>query len=138
MAPLRTSAFSPLWRLSIAGCIFTTCVTTTRPTATRASRCRPALRTARARRPLRQLHSILPAPRNSGATCLRSGACKNRLMLPPYQLPTLWISLKKSTAPANGRVPSYSSPFPLAHRDRSEEHTSELQSQFHLVCRLLL
>src|SRR5438309_8176776 len=23
-------------------------------------------------------------------------------------------------------------------RDRSEEHTSELQSQFHLVCRLLL
>src|SRR5579862_949377 len=25
-----------------------------------------------------------------------------------------------------------------AHLDRSEEHTSELQSQFHLVCRLLL
>src|SRR5689334_24648991 len=25
-----------------------------------------------------------------------------------------------------------------ACRDRSEEHTSELQSQFHLVCRLLL
>src|SRR5689334_24734611 len=24
------------------------------------------------------------------------------------------------------------------HRQRSEEHTSELQSQFHLVCRLLL
>src|SRR6266481_9215427 len=24
------------------------------------------------------------------------------------------------------------------HLDRSEEHTSELQSQFHLVCRLLL
>src|SRR6266481_6615344 len=24
------------------------------------------------------------------------------------------------------------------HRPRSEEHTSELQSQFHLVCRLLL
>src|SRR5689334_24218704 len=24
------------------------------------------------------------------------------------------------------------------HTDRSEEHTSELQSQFHLVCRLLL
>src|SRR5689334_24044453 len=34
-------------------------------------------------------------------------------------------------------------PFPAAfsstgHRSRSEEHTSELQSQFHLVCRLLL
>src|SRR5689334_24264813 len=26
----------------------------------------------------------------------------------------------------------------LLHRQRSEEHTSELQSQFHLVCRLLL
>src|SRR5689334_24779686 len=33
-------------------------------------------------------------------------------------------------------------PAPAHHRDprraRSEEHTSELQSQFHLVCRLLL
>src|SRR5689334_24129388 len=27
---------------------------------------------------------------------------------------------------------------PLAVQSRSEEHTSELQSQFHLVCRLLL
>src|SRR5689334_24639216 len=26
----------------------------------------------------------------------------------------------------------------IATRERSEEHTSELQSQFHLVCRLLL
>src|SRR5689334_23768956 len=26
----------------------------------------------------------------------------------------------------------------VEHVDRSEEHTSELQSQFHLVCRLLL
>src|SRR5689334_23671366 len=29
-------------------------------------------------------------------------------------------------------------PLPEAQLDRSEEHTSELQSQFHLVCRLLL
>src|SRR5438309_7692078 len=28
--------------------------------------------------------------------------------------------------------------LPLLVDDRSEEHTSELQSQFHLVCRLLL
>src|SRR2546422_5420884 len=27
---------------------------------------------------------------------------------------------------------------PAAHRTRSEEHTSELQSRLHLVCRLLL
>src|SRR5689334_23509615 len=30
------------------------------------------------------------------------------------------------------------SPLCVAALDRSEEHTSELQSQFHLVCRLLL
>src|SRR2546422_5764615 len=29
-------------------------------------------------------------------------------------------------------------PFTPAKRDRSEEHTSELQSRLHLVCRLLL
>src|SRR6267143_6044340 len=29
-------------------------------------------------------------------------------------------------------------PFAIAGTRRSEEHTSELQSQFHLVCRLLL
>src|SRR5689334_24242273 len=29
-------------------------------------------------------------------------------------------------------------PFFKGYRPRSEEHTSELQSQFHLVCRLLL
>src|SRR6267143_6816928 len=28
--------------------------------------------------------------------------------------------------------------IPAGHEARSEEHTSELQSQFHLVCRLLL
>src|SRR2546422_4402563 len=28
-------------------------------------------------------------------------------------------------------------PFPEGHRARSEEHTSELQSRLHLVCRLL-
>src|SRR6267143_2316047 len=31
-----------------------------------------------------------------------------------------------------------SDPASLRGRQRSEEHTSELQSQFHLVCRLLL
>src|SRR5689334_24387835 len=37
-------------------------------------------------------------------------------------------------AHAPARVPAVG----LFHRTRSEEHTSELQSQFHLVCRLLL
>src|SRR5689334_23713351 len=33
---------------------------------------------------------------------------------------------------------SHRHPRPLERGARSEEHTSELQSQFHLVCRLLL
>src|SRR2546422_2944324 len=32
----------------------------------------------------------------------------------------------------------FTSPAPNVHRNRSEEHTSELQSRLHLVCRLLL
>src|SRR5438309_11029570 len=36
------------------------------------------------------------------------------------------------------RVSRRSRPGSRAARYRSEEHTSELQSQFHLVCRLLL
>src|SRR5258708_14687670 len=32
----------------------------------------------------------------------------------------------------------YSYPSAIAHKERSEEHTSELQSPDHLVCRLLL
>src|SRR2546422_3502397 len=37
-----------------------------------------------------------------------------------------------------GVRPADSRRFPLADRSRSEEHTSELQSRLHLVCRLLL
>src|SRR5258708_29843407 len=40
-------------------------------------------------------------------------------------------------APANPRVPTRLGPG-LQRRSRSEEHTSELQSPDHLVCRLLL
>src|SRR5689334_25206257 len=39
--------------------------------------------------------------------------------------------------PQGTRVPKSARP-PVAVTGRSEEHTSELQSQFHLVCRLLL
>src|SRR5689334_24684035 len=39
-----------------------------------------------------------------------------------------------------GPVTEWTRPFASSrgHDERSEEHTSELQSQFHLVCRLLL
>src|SRR6266568_3288974 len=44
------------------------------------------------------------------------------------------VRTRRSCASANSRDGSRSA----AHVARSEEHTSELQSQFHLVCRLLL
>ena len=39
---------------------------------------------------------------------------------------------------SDGRTGKEASQIGRAHVDRSEEHTSELQSQIHLVCRLLL
>src|SRR2546429_7310336 len=47
-----------------------------------------------------------------------------------------------STRPPRGNAPALRAPHPdevgAASRRRSEEHTSELQSRLHLVCRLLL
>src|SRR5438309_5651723 len=51
------------------------------------------------------------------------------------------LSANRSVEPAAGRGRSRQFAGARAagvHRGRSEEHTSELQSQFHLVCRLLL
>src|SRR5689334_23888333 len=66
-----------------------------------------------------------------------------RSTLFPYT--TLFRSPQKTVdaaLPAQNRANRGSSPAPRrqtrAPRRRSEEHTSELQSQFHLVCRLLL
>src|SRR2546429_2163003 len=54
------------------------------------------------------------------------------------------IGMTKSSAVFSCRS-TYSAPStslrtasPLSHSSRSEEHTSELQSRLHLVCRLLL
>src|SRR5689334_24618949 len=43
--------------------------------------------------------------------------------------------LRHDRSPCRDRLCSH---IPQDERSRSEEHTSELQSQFHLVCRLLL
>src|SRR6266436_6697413 len=43
----------------------------------------------------------------------------------------LWLAYRGSAHQIGGRNP-------FAHTPRSEEHTSELQSRLHLVCRLLL
>src|SRR5689334_23920419 len=51
------------------------------------------------------------------------------------QPPVLWASVRRC-----GRISCSTTFVPAlaACQARSEEHTSELQSQFHLVCRLLL
>src|SRR3989338_10727746 len=48
------------------------------------------------------------------------------------------ITLRKLGSPLQGHPDRTALPGIEAATGRSEEHTSELQSQFHLVCRLLL
>src|SRR2546422_6023162 len=65
-----------------------------------------------------------------------------RSTLFPYT--TLFRSLGAGTVPRAGAVRGRAVPLPgapaelLGPEQRSEEHTSELQSRLHLVCRLLL
>src|SRR2546429_5383860 len=51
----------------------------------------------------------------------------------PERGPVIAPCARASSAPALALLI-----LPKAHRARSEEHTSELQSRLHLVCRLLL
>src|SRR5689334_25010236 len=51
-------------------------------------------------------------------------------------LPIYQPAIKKDAVALFGRAHDF--PLQRFERYRSEEHTSELQSQFHLVCRLLL
>src|SRR6266568_4608121 len=60
---------------------------------------------------------------------------------PPRSTLFPYTTLFRSSAARSPRPPSAARPRPgcrACGRPRSEEHTSELQSQFHLVCRLLL
>src|SRR5689334_24348488 len=59
-----------------------------------------------------------------------------RSTLFPYT--TLFRSLSRPAASQRSSSRSRSTSCARISKQRSEEHTSELQSQFHLVCRLLL
>src|SRR5947208_13567126 len=72
------------------------------------------------RRPPRS--TLFPTRRSSDLYCLR---------WPPASSA---IARRRRSRSGRGRCRS----SPQAHRRRSEEHTSELQSPDHLVCRLLL
>src|SRR5689334_1839233 len=53
-----------------------------------------------------------------------------------------WTTSRRTSSRCDRQAPrsacSRYAPSAISRRSRSEEHTSELQSQFHLVCRLLL
>src|SRR5258708_12289332 len=71
-----------------------------------------------------------PLMRNSVAICF---SCVRNCHLRPISAPRM-VRLRFSTDPAEVSE----SKHPNARLFRSEEHTSELQSPDHLVCRLLL
>src|SRR5438270_8808136 len=78
----------------------------------------------------RDLHSF-PTRRSSDPSTRQSFSGRRRRPEPPNELPPC-ASVRCS------RVSDFRSSFISASSERSEEHTSELQSQSNLVCRLLL
>src|SRR2546429_4201424 len=66
-------------------------------------------------------------------TLFRSESFDRAILSQPAPPPSPLISNNPTTADSVSRKE-----IVLAHRYRSEEHTSELQSRLHLVCRLLL
>src|SRR5689334_24815791 len=55
-----------------------------------------------------------------------------------FRSPTSAIRSTRTGSSSASPPRNYTAPAVAQDHDRSEEHTSELQSQFHIVCRLLL
>src|SRR2546422_1952522 len=81
------------------------------------------------------LHDALPICRPAGAGGLRR--CKLLAVRVPGPVPPVRLRVCPSCRLGrDGRC--HPGRFRRLDRERSEEHTSELQSRLHLVCRLLL
>src|SRR5438309_8628246 len=78
------------------------------------------------------LHDALPISRSSSSWSARGSR------LPSPGRASCGCGMRKQAARREGIMLSRLAVAACASRARSEEHTSELQSQFHLVCRLLL
>src|SRR5258708_38566828 len=76
------------------------------------------------------LHDALPI---SYRDCLPTAR-----QLSPDPLPAVRRFPESAYGPSTSRSPWQLTPVPRFWKSRSEEHTSELQSPDHLVCRLLL
>src|SRR5256886_7747247 len=72
--------------------------------------------------------------------CLASAQWLNVLTfrLPPSDFLPLLVIVSRNCGAGRKAVCAAVSPFQVSGGNRSEEHTSELQSQSNLVCRLLL
>src|SRR2546422_3080925 len=76
------------------------------------------------------------APSLTTWSATRNSASSERVGATPWNGVSRATPIECATTPASG-TPSVS-PRGADRRPRSEEHTSELQSRLHLVCRLLL
>src|SRR5687768_12710090 len=88
------------------------------------------------------LHDALPisaaacsASRSRQSSITKVACARSRRFTCPAPSSTCCQARCRCSPAPRARI---SPPFPLAPRRRSEEHTSELQSRLHLVCRLLL
>src|SRR2546422_1555956 len=82
--------------------------------------------------PYHLLRSTAPSPSQLSAESRRHGL---RML---FALCNSWLPLQDQYEPEDYRPKTPVGPSPGWRRNRSEEHTSELQSRLHLVCRLLL
>src|SRR5256884_1024950 len=69
-----------------------------------------------------------------------SDVCSSDLRATPARTPTMATATlpESSTSPRRGAPSRVATRLSPSYLPRSEEHTSELQSRLHLVCRLLL
>src|SRR2546430_9267985 len=81
--------------------------------------------------------AVTPASRSSGGTRASPSRCTKRSTKPRSESATAAWSIACTTF-GSFAVGSRRSSAAIASATRSEEHTSELQSQSNLVCRLLL